>query len=48
MVIDGVTVVKDGVVLTMDEERILAEAQERARNLYRRAGVDFSPRWPVE
>jgi cytosine/adenosine deaminase-related metal-dependent hydrolase len=47
VVIDGKMVVRDGQVLTMDEGRILAEAQERAGSLYRRAGIDIKPRWPV-
>ena len=46
-VIDGKIVVQDGQVLTMDEARILEEANDRVRNLYERAGVDFKPRWPV-
>jgi hypothetical protein len=46
-VIDGKMVVRDGQVLTMDEGRILAEARERAGSLYRRAGIDIKPRWPV-
>ena len=47
VVIDGKMVVRDGRVLTMDEGRILAEARERAGSLYRRAGIDIKPRWPV-
>jgi cytosine/adenosine deaminase-related metal-dependent hydrolase len=47
VVIDGKIVVQDGDVLTMDEARILDEANKRAWNLYERAGIDFKPRWPV-
>jgi len=47
VVIDGKVVVRDGTILTMDEERILDEANERVRKLYERAGIDFKPRWPV-
>ncbi|MBC7264298.1 MAG: amidohydrolase [Chloroflexi bacterium] len=47
VVIDGKIIVQGGRVLTMDEERILAEARERAEKLYRRAGIEIRPRWPV-
>jgi cytosine/adenosine deaminase-related metal-dependent hydrolase len=47
VVIDGKIVVRGGKVLTMDESRILAEARERAASVYRRAGIDIKPRWPV-
>ncbi len=48
VVIDGKTVVRDGRVLTLDEDKVMQVAQERADALYRRAGVDVQPRWPVE
>ena len=47
VVIGGKIVVKGGQVLTMDEERILKEANERARKVYERAGLKYGPRWPV-
>jgi cytosine/adenosine deaminase-related metal-dependent hydrolase len=47
VVIDGKIIVQDGKVLTLDEGRILDEANERARDLYKRAGIDFKPRWPI-
>jgi len=47
VVIAGKIVVDGGRVLTMDEDRILAEANERARKVYDRAGIKFGPRWPV-
>ena len=47
VVIDGKVVVQDGQVLTLDQGRILAEARERAARLYRRAGIEIRPRWPV-
>jgi cytosine/adenosine deaminase-related metal-dependent hydrolase len=47
VVIDGKIIVQDGKVLTMDEARILDETNNRVRNLYERAGIDFKPRWPV-
>ncbi len=47
VVVDGRIVVRDGVALTLDEERILAEARERAERLYRRAGIEIKPKWPV-
>jgi len=47
VVIDGQIVVRGREVLTMDEERILAEARERAEKLYHRVGGGYGPRWPV-
>jgi len=48
VVIGGKVVVQGGRCLTLDEERILAEARERAKSLYRRAGLEIKPKWPVE
>jgi cytosine/adenosine deaminase-related metal-dependent hydrolase len=47
VVIGGETVVEGGEVLTMDEDRILSEARERADSLFERVDVDRGPRWPV-
>jgi cytosine/adenosine deaminase-related metal-dependent hydrolase len=47
VVIGGKLVVKGGEVLTMDEGRILTEANERARKVYERAGINYGPRWPA-
>jgi len=47
VVIAGQVVVQDGQVLTMDEERILRQARERAEAVWRRAGIEFEPRWPT-
>lgn len=47
VVIDGKLIVSGGRVLTMDEERILREAEERAEKLYPRAGGVPGSRWPV-
>lgn len=47
VVIDGRVVVRDGRVLTMEEDRTLAEARQRAERLYRRAGVEIRPRWTI-
>ena len=48
VVVDGRIVVQGGKALTMDEDRILAEARERASRLYARAGIEIKPRWPVQ
>jgi hypothetical protein len=32
---------------TLDEERILFDARERAADLYARAGVEIPSTWPV-
>jgi cytosine/adenosine deaminase-related metal-dependent hydrolase len=47
VVIGGEAVIRNGQVLTMDEERILAEANRRAPEVYARASVPFVPRWPT-
>ncbi|MBC7232153.1 MAG: amidohydrolase [Chloroflexi bacterium] len=47
VVIGGQVVVRDGHVLTMDEERVLREARERAAAVWKRAGIEWKPRWPV-
>jgi len=47
VIIDGKIVMRDRKVLTLDEERIIAEARERGAEVVRRAKVDVSPRWPV-
>jgi cytosine/adenosine deaminase-related metal-dependent hydrolase len=47
VVIAGRVVVEGGQVLTLDEDRILHEARERAQALWKRAGVEHQPRWPT-
>ncbi len=47
VVIAGQVVVRDGQVLTMDEERILREARERAQAVWERADIQHTSRWPV-
>jgi hypothetical protein len=34
-------------VLTLDEERVLSQARERAKAVWERAGLEHHPRWPV-
>jgi 5-methylthioadenosine/S-adenosylhomocysteine deaminase len=38
---------KDRVVLTIDESAILAEAQQRADAIRKRAGIQLKDRFPV-
>jgi cytosine/adenosine deaminase-related metal-dependent hydrolase len=47
VVIAGQVVVQDGQVLTLDEERVLRDARERAQAVWQRAGVQHKPRWPT-
>ncbi|MGC8787961.1 MAG: amidohydrolase family protein [Anaerolineae bacterium] len=47
VVIGGQVVVQNQQVLTMDEERVLREASERATAVWKRAGIERKPRWPV-
>ena len=39
VIVDGRVVIRDREVLTVDEPKLLAEASEAARNLFRRAGI---------
>jgi cytosine/adenosine deaminase-related metal-dependent hydrolase len=47
VVVSGQVVVQDGHCLTLDEERILRNARERAKALWTRAGISLQPRWPA-
>jgi cytosine/adenosine deaminase-related metal-dependent hydrolase len=47
VVIAGQVVLENGRVVTMDEERILQEAGERAQAVWARAGIERKPRWPT-
>lgn len=47
VVVNGQVVVRGGEVLTLPGREIMSEAVARARDIYRRAGVDIGPRWPV-
>ena len=47
VVIGGQVVVEDGQVVTMDEERILRQANDRAAAVCARAGIEIKPRWPM-
>lgn len=47
VVVDGQIVVRDGQLLTMDEEEIKVQARQHARDLYKRAGIEIKSRWPV-
>ncbi|KKK12686.1 putative guanine deaminase [Aspergillus rambellii] len=50
VVVDGKVLVAGGKLLTMDEEEIVREAQQRSREVVERAGLlqKVQPRWPVE
>lgn len=47
VVVDGQIVVEQGQLLTMDEEEVIEEAQIHADALYKRAGIEIRPKWPV-
>lgn len=46
VVIDGKLVVKNRVVLTLDETEAIRAARERTPHILKKAGVDLSPKWP--
>lgn len=48
VVVDGKIVVRERQLLSMDEEEIKREAREHAVHVYKRAGIDIKPRWPVK
>jgi len=47
VVVDGQVVVEQGNLLTMDEDEIIEQAHQHAGQLYRRAGIDIKPKWPL-
>lgn len=47
VVVDGQVVVEQGTLLTMDEQEVMEQARENADLLYRRAGIEVRPRWPL-
>ncbi|HLZ56222.1 MAG TPA: amidohydrolase [Ktedonosporobacter sp.] len=47
VVVDGQVVVEQGTLLTMDEQEIMEQAHQHAGLLYKRAGIDLKPKWPV-
>lgn len=47
VVVDGVILMEGRRVLTMDEESILKDARQRAREIEKRAGISIGTRWPV-
>ncbi len=47
VVVDGKVVVKQGHLLTMDEEEVIVQARQHAEQLYRRAGLEIKLKWPM-
>lgn len=47
VLIDGQVLMEGRRMTTLDEEEILAEARQRAADLYRRSGVTLPQRWPI-
>jgi cytosine/adenosine deaminase-related metal-dependent hydrolase len=48
VIVDGKIVVRERQLLSMKEEEVKRQAHEQAVHLYRRAGIDVRPRWPVK
>jgi cytosine/adenosine deaminase-related metal-dependent hydrolase len=48
VVVDGKVVVKEGQLLSMDENEIKRQAREHATQVYRRAGIEIHSRWPMK
>jgi cytosine/adenosine deaminase-related metal-dependent hydrolase len=47
VIIDGKIVMKDRVVKTIDEEKVIRQATERGAKLLVRAGLEITPKWTV-
>ena len=47
MICDGKWIMKNRKVLTVDEDAIIAEAKERAKSIYKRAGIILPDRFPT-
>jgi len=47
VMVDGRIVVQGGQLLSMNEEEIKKQARLHAGQLYKRAGIDIKPRWPI-
>ncbi len=47
VVVDGHIVVEQGQLLTMDEDEVMEQANQHASALYKRAGIEIAPKWPV-
>ena len=47
VVVDGQIVVEQGQLLTLDEDEVMHVAREHADALYKRAGIEIKPKWPV-
>jgi cytosine/adenosine deaminase-related metal-dependent hydrolase len=47
VIVDGEVLMEGREMKTLDEERIILDARERAADLYARAGVEIPSTWPV-
>src|SRR5437588_2352321 len=47
VVVDGQILVEQGQLLSMDEDEVMEQARRHAAALYRRAGIEIKPKWPV-
>ena len=47
VLVDGKIVVKQGQLVTMKEEEIIQQANVHAQQVYRRAGINIKPKWPI-
>ena len=47
VMVDGRVLVQGGSLLSMNEEEVKNEARLHAGQVYKRAGIDIKPRWPI-
>ncbi|GCE23881.1 hypothetical protein KDK_76810 [Dictyobacter kobayashii] len=47
VLVDGKIVVQGGRLVTLSEDEVIAQANKHAQQVYRRAGIDIRPKWPM-
>lgn len=47
VIVDGKLIMENRRVLTLNEEKILEEAQERARKVLQKANIEIKEKWPI-
>jgi len=47
-IIDGKIIMENRVVKSLNEEKIIRDANEHAAKLLQRAGIDIKPKWTME
>lgn len=48
VLVDGKIVVQQRQLITLNEEDVIAQANKHAQQVYRRAGIEIKPKWPIQ